>query len=64
VNVIALDPVHLTSSDSERFGGFDDDAMATLGFRKGDEPIGGDPDAESLDRAMRSWRTRRICACS
>jgi catechol 2,3-dioxygenase-like lactoylglutathione lyase family enzyme len=50
--VIGLDHVYLTVSDLGRAMRFYDGVLGALGFRRGEEPIGGDPHVHYWNRAL------------
>jgi glyoxylase I family protein len=52
MEVIGLDHIYVTVADFERSERFYDAVMQTLGFRKGDKPIGGEPHAHYFNRAL------------
>src|SRR5881397_461790 len=52
MEVIGLDHIYVSVSDFARSEAFYDRVMGTLGFRKGDKPIGGDRHAHYFNRSL------------
>jgi catechol 2,3-dioxygenase-like lactoylglutathione lyase family enzyme len=52
VDVLGVDHLYLAVADLARSEGFYDGVMQTLGFRKGDKPISGEPHAHYFNRVL------------
>jgi catechol 2,3-dioxygenase-like lactoylglutathione lyase family enzyme len=52
LEVLGLDHIYITVSDLARSTAFYDDVMQLLGFRKGTDPVGGQPHVHYFNRAL------------
>jgi catechol 2,3-dioxygenase-like lactoylglutathione lyase family enzyme len=60
LEVLGLDHIYIAVSDLARSTTFYDDVMQLLGFRKGTDPVGGQPHFHYFNRAFQGTRTSRL----